>query len=553
MAHLHASSARRLQGPCECLCADPPQLVQASMSAATVPALTLHWQCMQAAALQEGAGMVRKAFQGLLFVLAYLLGLVGGLAWRVVQVFVGTYQSSACKVRRAGAVADLNATVLAAAAILLWTSRNAFSDAQAWTLRQAWLSQLQELPVVACSTFSQEHFEGTISHGLTFHCDKPGHRSNDSALVLNTDVKQVNVNQTLQVLEILNGCGAFSMAFQVLRQGDHSQLVRHIGNESIASALKNITVQFHAPDAGGDKYYLDEIKSATNTCTAPSHEGSGGSSGPDGVTRGAGQCPDDVAFAANTRILRYLTIKHNNVGLFLNYKCDQRDVDACFSQSVARQSLDVTGLGLVSGEGAFCPLNGNLSITWNDQDPYHCAEGFDVSQNLDAQRAKVDGLRLIYKFMYFYPVSYEELFGLYIALAGVFVTVCLGTGVLLFTDVVCPMFKCGRESWRASLPRWLQLPASAAALPLGHPGGGNESHPSPNGVAVAAKQGFLVWQIDFCCKDLVEIVLRCTVSLLLGTILSVVCVLVPLLASQDGKGSCGHLDPPQSSVFICTS
>lgn len=176
-----------------------------------------------------------------------------------------------------------------------------------------------------------------------------------------------------------------------------------------------------------------------------------------------------------------------------------------------------------------------------------------MSQNLNTLNAKVDALRLIYKFVYFYSsVSYEELFGLYIAMAGVFVTVCLGTGVLLFTDIVCPMLKCGSESWRASIQPVLRLHSSAAAVSPECPGGRMGEISLADGVALAARQGFQVWQGVYYCKDLVEVVLRCMVSLVLGTSLSIVCVLLPLLASQDFKGSCGPLKQQKlASVFIC--
>lgn len=113
---------------------------------------------MQASALRSGARMVHDAWMSLLAVLAYLLGLVAGLAWRAIEVFVGTYRSAIWKVRRAGAVADLIAAVLAAAVILLLTSRAAFTEAQDSTSRKAWLSQLAEKPVMACNTFNQQPY-----------------------------------------------------------------------------------------------------------------------------------------------------------------------------------------------------------------------------------------------------------------------------------------------------------------------------------------------------------------------------------------------------------
>ena len=246
--------------------------------------------------------MVRKAFKSLIFALVYLLGLVGGLAWRAVQVFVGTYQSATWEVRRAGAVADLNAAVLAAATILLWTSRTAFSEAQNNTSRYAWLSQLSEKPVVACNTFNQEPFEGNLYHDLYFLCKPPLGSSLDStksALKINLDPKK-DVEQVL-IPNVYNGCDAFSMALRVQRLSNITRLCRHTGNESIASALKGIAdlldssafksrVTQVTNSHTQDPYYLDEIRPAANACATHLSAGSG-EGGPDSV-QGAGQRGD---------------------------------------------------------------------------------------------------------------------------------------------------------------------------------------------------------------------------------------------------------------------
>lgn len=164
--------------------------------------------------LRGGARMAQDILKSLLIMLAYLLGLVGGLAWRAIQVFVGTYQSAEWKVRRAGAVADLNAAVLAAAVILLYASRDAFRDAQTWTSHQARLSQLSVETVVACNTFDQKPFNGTLNHDLTFRCESVDGHSTVLPLEIDTTGKQqVNVNQTLKILDVLNGCHAYSWGF----------------------------------------------------------------------------------------------------------------------------------------------------------------------------------------------------------------------------------------------------------------------------------------------------------------------------------------------------
>ena len=115
----------------------------------------------------------------------------------------------------------------------------------------------------------------------------------------------------------------------------------------------------------------------------------------------------------------------------------------------------------------------------------------------------------------------------------------------IFTDVVCPMLKYGRACWESSLAPlpWMH----ANAVVVSSPGGGTEGCSSS--MANAAQQGFQHWQGNFCCRDLVEVMLRCTVSIVLGTTLSVVCVLVPWLALKQNKGPCGHLEQPAPVFF----
>ena len=492
--------------------------------------------------------MVYDAWMSLLAVLAYLLGTVGGLAWRAIEVFVGTYQSTTWKVRRAGAVADLNAAVLAVAVTLLLTSRAAFSEAQSSTSRNAWLSQLSEKPVMACNTFNREPFEGTLYHDLTFQCEA-GAYFNTSSLDINA-APQENMQQVLQILGFLNDCDAFFMAFRVQRQGNRSQLKVHKGKDAIRAALSNVAKDLGDSSLKDSSYYLDEIWPLDLCATHPS-EGFGAPTRPSsGIP---GDCSDRSAgFPPNTKILRYLSIS-KNVGLFLNYDCRQDGVvGKCFSNHPGWQNLTLNKTGLMRGDvRAFCPLDGKLSMTWNNSEPYHCAEGFDISQSLDTQKAKVEGLRLVYKFPYFYPcLSYDELFGVYIAMVGVFTTVVLGTCVLLFTDVVCPMLKCGSDEWRASLPPLPWLHASTSEVSPRSPGGGIHTQLDAHSGAGADMQSFQALQ-DSYRYNLVDIVLRCMASVVLGTLLSVFCVWLPWRYLPQDTGSCAHLAPP--ALVFCSS
>ena len=409
------------------------------------------------------ARLAHKALKSLLFVLAYVVGLAGGLVWRAGQVFIGTYQSAEWDVRRAGAVADLNAAVLAAAVILLWTSRDVFNDAQNSLSHQAWVSQLSEKPVAACNTLNEEPFDGTLYHGITLHCALPpgsridawpvGKRGNRSELTATDDW------QVLRVLQIYNECGAFSMAYQAQTLGKLSQLIQHTGRTRIASVLQDVAGHLRPVDNNNNAgalmvqqasvpnarmYYLNVIV-PHGACDADLHQGSEANNGPISSTQGAGVCKECAGFPANTRILSYLT-RDNDVGLFLSFNCSQDGVDVCVSHSTAWRNITGGGTvppGTVPPEEAvpFCPSPGIPSVSWSasTSETYHCAEGFDVSQSLTPQEDKVDGLKLVHKFVYFYPcVTYDELFGIYIALAGMFVTVCLGTAVVYSLTLCVP-------------------------------------------------------------------------------------------------------------------
>ena len=482
-------------------------------------ATNCHWQCMQASALRAGLRMVRVTIPSLLKMLAYLLGLAGGLAARAGQVFVGTYRSPTWEVRRAGAVADLNAAVFAAAVILLATSRHAFTDAQVSTSCQAWLTQLAEYPKDACNTFNREPYHGVLFHGITFHCDVPrgpGKTSSHKDGVLERNVS--GIMQVLKALELYNNCGAFAMAYRVQRYP--VQLILHTGQAGVASALKLVADDIPKQPQNDTMYYLDVIK-PLDSCDAHPHSGAGKSSEPGTDVQCAVPC---AGSAAPAQILRYLTSSSDG-GLFVYFNCNQSGVDACFNQKAEWRSIDFPDP--VGQADAFCPVPGNASIMWSSDhsEHYHCADGFDVSQNLNLQKDKVDGLKLVYKFVYFHPcLSYDELFGVYIAIVGVFVTACLGTMVLLVTDIVCPMLKWGSQAWTPLPPA---VPGMHASATLGCPERLAEDRVHASGMAGAAEQGFQVGQGSLCCKDVVDILLRCTVSAILGTLVGVVCVLLP--------------------------
>ena len=528
--------------------AGSPPRMQLSMPAVAAPTDILHWPCVQASSLLGGARMARDAITSLPAMVAYLLGVVGGLAWRAVHVFVGTYQSAEWKVRRAGAVADLNAAVLCAAVILLWTSRNAFTEAQDVTSSQAWVRQLAERPVDACNTLDREPFQGKLFHGITLHCEMPGHQSKEGLLHF------LDVPQVLAALEVYNDCGAFSMAYGVQPNPLHPML--RTGKKGVGAALQTFQlVSRVVKEVRNGMHYLDVVRSDLGSCHA--HQGSGKSSKPESNVQCAGLCGGCAEVPAPAQVLRYLT-ESSDAGLFLffdgTYVCHPEEVDACFERRRPDwRSLNFTNSLDVGSANGFCPAPGRASIMWKaaSVEQYHCADGFDVSQGLSRLKDKVDGLKLIYKFVYFYPcLSYDELFGLYIAMVGILVATCFGTGVLLYTDVVCPMLKYGSKTWAASLP---PVPGMHASALLGSFGMYIENRVRASGVAGAAEWGFQAGQGSSSRKDLVDIVLRCTMSATVGTLVSAVCVLAPWYAlGQYYKGSCKHLEQP-APFFTCAS
>ena len=61
--------------------------------------------------------------------------------------------------------------------------------------------------------------------------------------------------------------------------------------------------------------------------------------------------------------------------------------------------------------------------------------------------AEITAARQQHKTSYFTCLSYDVLFGVMIGIIGVAVAVCLSTFVLLWSDVVTPLWQAGRDSW----------------------------------------------------------------------------------------------------------
>ena len=101
--------------------------------------------------------------------LMYLLGIISGLIVRCAMVFLGTYSSDNKKTKRAGLVADLNAIVLAAAVILLLTSRVAFHHSEESTQTLGWQRLVNDTNY-GCVTGTQDYFEGSRCPDLMYVC-----------------------------------------------------------------------------------------------------------------------------------------------------------------------------------------------------------------------------------------------------------------------------------------------------------------------------------------------------------------------------------------------
>lgn len=125
------------------------------------------------------------------------------------RVYLGTYRSKKKEVQRAGLVADLNAVVLAAAVILLVTSRQAFYEAEKATDDLVWRSLLSDSLLAACATLSRINSRNYAGQNLTLGCSV---EQEGQKLVRRYTIDVSNMTQLVPVLQVLDDCGAFEFA-----------------------------------------------------------------------------------------------------------------------------------------------------------------------------------------------------------------------------------------------------------------------------------------------------------------------------------------------------
>ena len=398
-------------------------------------------------------------------------------------MFLGTYISRNEDVRRAGLVADVNALVLAVAVVLLLTSQATFNQAEEAIKHQAWANLLQDNPGAACATLNRQPFVGRISQGIHFHCRNANGRAIHPRW--SNMVDGSNRGQVQAVLRALSDCNAFAMGMHYVYHdesifyaaADESHSVRSI----IDASDSQTTLEF---DQGlnswasldavtpEDIYDLDTRAAAGKRCAERMSSGTLASAlakksryhpctpfGDPGF-------PGDLGFPPGMEIVRWLD--RFGKGIYLGVSCNSsltnasQDLQRCLNSS--RQLGDAMGAWTSdfrddavpedrssfqlkgAKQGAFCPANGTLEISFFTPLSYRCNNGVQTS-NASLLNDEVNALKGIRSFAYFRCMSYDELFGVYVGTVGVLMSVALATSALYVTDVARPLLLAGREDW----------------------------------------------------------------------------------------------------------
>ena len=403
------------------------------------------------------------------------------LPLRLLRVFVGTYLSRNEDVRRAGLVADVNALALAAAVILLLTSRNTFNYAEEAIKHQAWTNLLQDSPGAACASLNQQPFVGHISQSIHFTCQNDPYQRTPSTLRWSYAMDASNMKQVVGVLRALDECKVFSMGMQYIYTdrcvtytfANSSGSVSSVIEASQAGTLElvqNITgwdrldvitpEDTFSPASAGTagenclEDYSANARAANGTCYSPA------------TPFGNPGFPSDLGFPRGMQIVRWLD--RFGKGIYLGVRCGSSlyapspELQRCINSSAQLSAVagpwtpefwadprprDPRNYSLHGHEhGAFCPAESTLGVVLFGPSLYQCSNGAQSSQVrvLNEEMAAVEGVRY---FAYLRCLSYDELFGVYVGTVGVLMSVALATGALYITDVARPMLLAGREAW----------------------------------------------------------------------------------------------------------
>ena len=376
---------------------------------------------------------------------------VAGIYRRIKRVYLGTYWSSEKKVQRAGLVADLNAIVLAAAVILLLTSRQAFHEAEKATDDRVWRSLLSDSLMAACATLSRTDSLNYAVHNLALGCSVMQEGEN-RLRTYTVDVS--NIAQLVPVLQVLDKCGAFEFAlgnfyndtscrWKAGTASDLFQRISYIAQErppTSASYRLIRAANISDCDEHGKELPL-RLPWTPDLC---------GSNEDEKHFTSAGIPPVGNFF------VRWVDNWNHGMYLGLRPRCTWGE---CFSRKSSWESVTMKvlyGDKAVSiwqnGSDYFCPQDGNMSLWTGIPQSYHCIRGVEVGSMdmLNNEMTLIRGNSHV-KFAYFWCLSYDELFGVYVGIFGFFITVVFATAVVLCTDVCAPMLRAGGKSWSGTV------------------------------------------------------------------------------------------------------
>ena len=387
--------------------------------------------------------------------------------WFHIRVGMVTYWSRNPKVKQAGLVADLNAVVLAAAVILLITSRNTFMHAEKSTLSKGWENLLQDNLTAACTTLKHVAYAGDARQGIAIGCQsQPGCFRSKCFKRAQIDVR--NKTHLVPVLRIMETCNAFSMVLDNLEY--HRTQPCRVVSETTAQVIDRLEIYMedHAVMSASllrvyssKRTFVDAENKTVNCTTYPSFSKTLGQQPPEfKSTFEQSVCTpgSPAGFSSDMSILRWLD-SDNNKGVYFGLsECDNAEVRACVirtlrsaenSNLMATINTDVR-IVRGHGNGSFCPEDHNMSVIFGTKSPYRCTDGVETG-SIDALSHQVTAVRGYGQelFVFYRCLSFDELFGVYVGIVGLFLAVCLATVVVFCSKVISPMYQAGGHTWFA--------------------------------------------------------------------------------------------------------
>ena len=417
----------------------------------------------------------------------FVLGYLWGLTRHAAALFVGTYISTISEVSRAGVVADVNAIALVTALNLLFTSRAAFRHAEESTQEVAWRRLVNDTSY-ACATGKKEYFEGHFCPNLTAVCylgdqgkgrqqvveslDGTAVSGEPTDCIPNTHkCRKVPVHTEARLLALvyqLQKCTS-AMACRRLPTDAGWTLPVHelanlprIGQWSALSLLRvelvpDITISANGWTADSSDTIPSDATgvSAADQPSARDGHGKGRKLLQSAVYNHIDPGQSPVSADASLPISETSSDGSGQSPELANYYAALPEPILVISGPEA-PSTYCNWSGPVKGEcmgsfaadlgAGFCSSGTEAYFDFPTCVPYRCINGASVKY-LSRLNDEVTAARQQHRVWYFSCLSYDELFGVYIGIIGVAVTVVLGTFVLYSTDVILPLLKAGAGVW----------------------------------------------------------------------------------------------------------